>query len=79
MTESPHRRDHAPGVSAEDITAEGITAESITVQVSAAPDPFLLRPLIAARLAGRPVPPGPEALVAEAVAARVRREAGPWH
>ncbi|MCX4672830.1 hypothetical protein OG453_40385 [Streptomyces sp. NBC_01381] len=50
----------------------------ITVEVPAAPDPFLLRPLIAARLAGRPVPDGPEATVAEAVAAHVRREAGAW-
>ncbi|MEU4998009.1 hypothetical protein [Streptomyces sp. NPDC021622] len=50
----------------------------ITVEVPAAPDPFLLRPLIAARLAGRPVPDGSEATVAEAVAAHVRREAGAW-
>ncbi|MFG2502993.1 hypothetical protein ACGFSB_32900 [Streptomyces sp. NPDC048441] len=50
----------------------------ITVEVPVAPDPFLLRPLIAARLAGRPVPEGPEATVAQAVAAHVLREAGPW-
>lgn len=48
-----------------------MTSPDITVRVTTAPDPGLLRTAIAARLAGRPVPAGPEAEVAEAVAARV--------
>jgi hypothetical protein len=39
----------------------------VEVRVTAPPDPHLLRAAIAARMAGRPWPAGPEAQVAEAV------------
>ncbi|MDQ1713146.1 MAG: hypothetical protein QOE45_2596 [Frankiaceae bacterium] len=40
---------------------------NVEVRVTRPPDPHLLRAAIAARLAGRPWPPGPEATVADAV------------
>ena len=40
----------------------------LRVEVSAPPEPALLRAAIAARLAGRPFPAGPEDAVARAVA-----------
>jgi hypothetical protein len=43
----------------------------LRVEVGSRPVPALLRPAIAARLAGLPAPPGPEGAVAEAVAAAV--------
>jgi hypothetical protein len=55
-------------------------AGPLVVHVAAAPDPFHLRAAVADRLAGRPVLPGPEAAVADAVLAHVhavrRRQAG---
>ena len=60
---------------------------SLRVEVAARPDPFLLRGAIEAHLAGRPVRPGPELAVAEAVRAEIdraretgsaRRGAYPW-
>ncbi|MGY1617352.1 hypothetical protein ACI797_11500 [Geodermatophilus sp. SYSU D00691] len=43
----------------------------LTVRVSGVPDPFRLRGAVADRLAGRPVPTGPEAELADAVAAHL--------
>ena len=43
------------------------------VAVGSVPEPGLLRPAIAAALAGRPWPAGPEEQVAAAVAAAVQR------
>lgn len=44
---------------------------NLQVTVDAAPEPGLLRPAIAAALAGRPWPSGPEGQVAAAVATAV--------
>ena len=46
----------------------------LRVEVPVAPVPALLRPAIAARLAGRPFPAGAEDSVASAVARAVRAE-----
>jgi hypothetical protein len=53
---------------------------SVRVEVGRAPDPFLLRPAIEARLAGRPLLPGPERTIADAVAVAVERakRGEPW-
>ncbi|MEO6998302.1 MAG: hypothetical protein ABI112_09490 [Terracoccus sp.] len=48
----------------------------LQVAVESAPEPGLLRPAIAAALAGRPWPEGPEAQVAAVVAAAVRGRQG---
>lgn len=42
--------------------------QNLHVRVDRAPEPGLLRPAIAAVLAGRPWPTGPEAAIARAVA-----------
>jgi hypothetical protein len=61
---------------------------NLRVEVTGRPDPFLLRGVIEGHLAGRPVRPGPEVAVAEAVRAEIeraretgagRRRADPWH
>ncbi|MFI0445519.1 hypothetical protein [Actinomadura sp. 6N118] len=49
---------------------------TITVRTASAPDPQVLRGVIAARLAGRAVPDGPERAVADAVARHVAQAAG---
>jgi hypothetical protein len=49
--------------------------DDLHLTVDVEPDPGLLRPAIEAALVGRPWPPGPEALVAAAVAAAVRGSA----
>jgi hypothetical protein len=46
--------------------------DDLRVSLDIEPEPGLLRPAIEAALAGRPWPPGPEAQIAEAVAAAVR-------
>ena len=46
---------------------------SLRVEVAAPPNPFLLRGAIEGHLAGRPVRPGPELAVAEAVRAEIER------
>ena len=46
---------------------------SLRVEVAGRPDPFLLRGAIEGHLAGRPVRPGPELAVAEAVMAEIER------
>jgi hypothetical protein len=53
----------------------------LRVEVQAAPEPALLRAAIAARIAGRPFPPGPDDAVARAVAEAVAerlREVPAW-
>jgi len=53
----------------------------VRVEVATPPAPALLRPAIAARLAGRPFPAGPEDAVASAVAhavAKAQEESKPW-
>lgn len=49
----------------------------LVVDVTAAPEPGLLRPALAAVLAGRPWPAGPEADIARAVRAAVHGDRGP--
>jgi hypothetical protein len=54
----------------------GRSPRTMRVEVAARPDPFLLRSAIEARLAERPLAPGPERAVADAVAAEVARARG---
>jgi hypothetical protein len=49
----------------------------LRVDVGASPEPALLRTAIAARLAGRSFPPGPEDAVARAVARTVNEQSTP--
>ena len=60
----------------------GQRGADMTVEVGAVPEPGLLRPAIEAAIAGQSWPAGPEASVAQAVAARVaaalRHGAEPW-
>ncbi|SEQ80147.1 hypothetical protein [Arthrobacter sp. OV608] len=63
-------------------TAGGQESADLRVEVGVVPEPGLLRPAIEAALMGRAWPAGPEAAVAEAVAARVadaqQSGAGAW-